>query len=68
LLEVGRILKLFGGVRRASGYSYDVSADGQRFIVAQPVGRGGAAVNTFRGGAAPPVTLVQNWTHLLKKK
>ena len=39
-------------------YQYDVSADGQRFLVATP-----------REQKSPaPLTLVQNWTTLLKKK
>jgi hypothetical protein len=38
-------------------YPYDVSADGQRFLVA-----------TLREQQSPvPMTLVQNWTALLKK-
>ena len=42
-----------------NGYSYDVSADGQRFLVAVPV---------EKKSTAPPITLVQNWTALVKKK
>jgi Tol biopolymer transport system component/predicted Ser/Thr protein kinase len=39
-------------------YRYDVTADGQRFLVATP-----------RGPKSPaPLTLIQNWTALLKKK
>jgi Tol biopolymer transport system component/predicted Ser/Thr protein kinase len=42
----------------APHYRYDVSADGQRFLVATPRERKSPA----------PLTLVQNWTALLKKK
>ena len=42
----------------AGPYGYDVFADGQRFLVAAPVEQKSAA----------PLTLVQNWTALLKKK
>jgi hypothetical protein len=38
-------------------YPYDVSADGQRFLEAAPVEQKSA-----------PITLVENWTELLKKK
>jgi len=37
---------------------YDVSADGQRFLVAAP----------REQQSSGPLTLVQNWTSLLKKK
>ena len=39
-------------------YMYDVSADGQRILAAVPV----------EGKASPSLTLVENWTQLLKKK
>jgi hypothetical protein len=39
-------------------YSYDVSADGQRFLVAVPVEQKSSA----------SLTLVENWTELLRKK
>jgi hypothetical protein len=39
-------------------YQYDVSADGQRFLVAA----------TREQKSSAPLTLVQNWTALLKKK
>jgi Tol biopolymer transport system component len=42
----------------APNYKYDVSADGQRFLVATPREQKSSA----------PLTLVQNWTALLKKK
>jgi eukaryotic-like serine/threonine-protein kinase len=60
--EVGQVRPLgIPAVRAASGqflgYQYDVSADGQRFLVA-------AAPEL---NAAPPLTLVQNWAAALKK-
>lgn len=60
-LEVGEVRPLFGPVASPSSYSYtsysyDVSADGQRFLVAlQP------------GSSTEGVTVVQNWTAGLKK-
>jgi Tol biopolymer transport system component len=50
----------------APHYRYDVSADGQRFLVATPRGRKAPPLNPFQ--EANSVTLVQNWTALLKKK
>ncbi|MEO5925130.1 MAG: protein kinase [Bryobacteraceae bacterium] len=41
----------------AGGYSYDVSADGQRILVAVPA----------QSGRAAPVTLVQNWPAALTR-
>jgi Tol biopolymer transport system component len=58
MLTVGRIQKLFGGVIATGGYLYDVSLDGQRFIVAQS--RGGT-----NDTAPPPLTFIENWTGLL---
>ena len=57
-LEVGRVQTLFGGIITARGYLYEVSADGQKFIVAQEDAK----------GAIPPLTLVQNWTSSLGRK
>jgi len=37
---------------------FDVSADGQRFLVAAPVGE----------EVSLPITLIQNWTHLLRER
>jgi hypothetical protein len=54
-VEVGAIRSL-GIPVTAPHYRYDVSADGQRFLVAAPVEQ------------KSPLTLVQNWTALLKKK
>jgi Tol biopolymer transport system component len=59
VLESGRVHALFRGIGLTIGYPYDVSADGQKFIVvrdAEPETSG-----------APPLTLVQNWPALLKK-
>jgi serine/threonine protein kinase/Tol biopolymer transport system component len=54
-MEVAKILPLFGPM---PGFgSYDVTADGQRFIAALPP----------ESEAAEPLTVVQNWTNLLKK-
>ena len=58
-LEVVRVEALFGGlvVSGSAVISYDVSLDGQRFLVTMP-----------SGAAAPePLTVVQNWTAGLKK-
>ncbi len=57
-VEVGAVRSL--DVRAPSGtfYPYDVSADGQRFLVVAPREQKSTA----------PLTLVQNWTVLLKKK
>jgi eukaryotic-like serine/threonine-protein kinase len=55
-LEVGRVQKLFDGIITNRGYTYDVSADGQKFLVVED------GVSTAR-----PLTLVQNWTASLRK-
>jgi Tol biopolymer transport system component len=56
-VEVGPVRRL--GIRVVQNrYSYDVSADGQRILAAVPVGQ----------KSSPPLTLVENWTDLLKKK
>ena len=58
-IEVGEARRLFGPVAiYLNTYRYDVSADGQRFLVALPAG--GKA-------ATEPVTVVQNWQAGLKK-
>ena len=51
-LEIGRTQKLFDGVITGRGYLYDVTADGQKFIIAQEAAR----------STTTPLTLVQNWT------
>jgi hypothetical protein len=58
-IEVGSVrplpIQIYRGGR---SYMYDVSAGGQRFLVAaQPVQK-----------AAAPLTIVQNWPLLLKKQ
>lgn len=55
-LEVGRVQKLFDGIRTGGGITYDVSTDGQKFLVVDE------GVSTAR-----PLPLVQNWTAVLKK-
>ena len=55
-LEVGRVQKLFDGIVTTRGIAYDVSADGQKFLVVDD----GVA-------AARPLTLLQNWTASLRK-
>jgi len=61
--EVGQVKRLFSGITTQRGYLYDVSKDGQKFIV--PL-QGGA---DSEGGAptTPPLTLVENWPALIKK-
>jgi hypothetical protein len=56
-LEAGEVKPLFGPISIEQGYKYDVSADGQRFLV---------AVDPDQQHSAP-ITLVQNWTALLEK-
>jgi serine/threonine protein kinase len=61
---LGRGQDLFDGLSMGTGYvsdvsrgySYDVSPDGQKFIVVQD-----------RTAQAPPLTVVQNWNALLRK-
>jgi serine/threonine protein kinase len=57
-LEVGQVRPLFGAANMTQGLPiYDVSADGQRFLL-----------RTFpEQKAGEPLTLVQNWTAGLKK-
>jgi hypothetical protein len=57
-IEVGAIRPLGVRVPTDASYPYDVSADGQRFLVAAPVLQNSSA----------PFTLVEKWTELLKKK
>jgi len=58
-LESGRVQTLFGGIGVTIGYTYDASGDGQKFIVVRD--------SDPESSGAPPLTLVQNWTALLKK-
>ena len=55
-LNVGQVEKLFDGVVTSRGYSYDVSADGQKFLV---VDAGASSGQTLH--------LLQNWTAALRK-
>jgi Tol biopolymer transport system component len=55
--EIGTPQALFvTPFKNASGWRYDVSPDGQRFLVNRPVDE-----------ESSPITLVQNWTALLKR-
>ena len=55
-VEVGAVRSLGIPVVRGRGWMYDVSADGQRFLVAvRPEPK------------AAPLTLISNWPLLLKK-
>jgi serine/threonine protein kinase len=57
-LDVGRVTPLFPtSLRLGSGFPYDVSADGRRFLLIVPP----------EGSDSEPLKLVQNWTALLKK-
>jgi hypothetical protein len=56
--QVGAVQSLFETRARAgvNAKPYDVSADGQRFLI-----------NTLVDAASAPITLVVNWTAALKK-
>ena len=57
-LEVGKVEALFGSILSVSNAAtYDVSADGQRFLALLPP----------EGETGAPLTVVQNWTAGLKK-
>jgi len=57
LVEAGTPQALFAAsLKNAPGPPYDVSSDGQRILLNRTIGE----------ESAPPVTLVQNWTALLK--
>ena len=59
--EVGQVKRLLGDilfVNRAP--MYDVSTDGQKFIVPLPI-------DGSSGQPIPPLTLVENWPALIKK-
>jgi Tol biopolymer transport system component len=56
-VTVGQVRPLFGRVQTNRGYLYDVSADGQKFLLAvQP-----------EQTTSEPLTLVENWSAALKK-
>ena len=51
-MEVGAVRPLFGGIRTGEGYSYDVSADGQKFLV----------ITAPERTSEEPLTVIENWT------
>jgi len=55
-LDIGRSEKLFDGIVTSRGTLYDITADGQKFLVADD------GTSTSR-----PLTLLQNWTATLRK-
>jgi eukaryotic-like serine/threonine-protein kinase len=55
--DVGQVKRLFDGV---NNLGFDVSLDGQKFIVAKELG-------TSANQSIPPLTLVENWPALIKK-
>jgi serine/threonine protein kinase/Tol biopolymer transport system component len=57
-LDVGAVRPLFEMKAQGECYFYDVTADGQKFLMGIPVG----------GRSAPTLTLVTNWDAGLKKK
>jgi len=56
-IEVGQVRSLGIPVPLGRGIPYDVSLDGQRIL----------AVTEPERSSSPPLTLVENWTTLLKK-
>jgi serine/threonine protein kinase len=57
-VEAGTPRALFATpLKNAPGPPYDVSSDGQRILLNRPIGE----------ESSPPITLVQNWTALLKR-
>jgi hypothetical protein len=64
--DVGQVKRLLGDIRLRSvtgprnAPAYDVSTDGQKFIV--PL-----EIDTSSGQPVPPLTLVENWPGLIKK-
>jgi Tol biopolymer transport system component len=58
IVEAGTPQVLFSAsLKNAPGPPYDVSSDGQRILLNRPIGE----------ESLPPITLVQNWTALLKR-
>jgi hypothetical protein len=56
--EAGTPQPLFATLlKNMPGPPYDVSSDGQRILLNRPLGE----------ESSPPITLVQNWTALLKR-
>ena len=56
--DVGEVRPLFECKSKRGCYFYDVTADGQKFLMGIPVGE-----QSF-----PPLTLVTNWDAGLRKK
>jgi serine/threonine protein kinase/Tol biopolymer transport system component len=56
-VEVGQVRALFGPITTWGSGRYDVSADGQRFLI----------VPVPEAKSSEPLTLIQNWTAGLKK-
>ena len=55
ILEVGKVQMLFEGTFGTGSWTWAVSADGQKLLVRE------------RKADTGPLTLLQNWTSLLKK-
>lgn len=58
VLDVGAVSPLFAVTAVGAGYRYDVSSDGRHFLVRTPT----------TATAVQPLTVVQNWTALLRNK
>jgi Tol biopolymer transport system component len=59
IVEAGTPQVLFSAsLKNAPGPPYDVSPDGQRILLNRPI---------EEASSSPPITLVQNWTSLLKR-
>jgi eukaryotic-like serine/threonine-protein kinase len=59
IVEAGTPQLLFSAtLKNAPGPPYDVSSDGQRILLNRPI---------EEAASSPPITLVQNWTALLKR-
>ena len=59
IVEAGTPQVLFSAsLKNAPGPPYDVSSDGQRILLNRPI---------EEASSSPPITLVQNWTALLKR-
>jgi Tol biopolymer transport system component len=56
--QVGGIVPLFQSHAMGWGWRYDVSKDGQRFLVS----------TALPDSSSPDITLIENWTEMLKKK
>ena len=56
-ISVGRESSLFGEIPAAPGDCYDVSADGQRFLV----------ISAPQGNQDETLTLVENWPRALRR-